>query len=116
VTHAPYESFAQRGPDHLCVQAESLIRIFSEQDVLAARSHASSLELIVDGYAHVLALGVDRIRLEGEIARLAQCDDPDVQELRELSTLLQSVNATSDRLRELLDAARIRIEADRQTA
>jgi hypothetical protein len=109
-TPIPYESFAQRGPDHLRVQAESLISTMSKEDVVANRSRASSLELIVDGYAHVLALDVDGMRLEREIGRLAQSGDPDVAgELRELSALLQSVTSTSGRLRELLDAARGRI-------
>ncbi|HEY5194077.1 MAG TPA: hypothetical protein VIJ39_09440 [Solirubrobacteraceae bacterium] len=113
VIPAPYESFAQRGPDHLRVQAEMLIRSMSEEDVLATRSKASSLELIVDGYAHVLALDVDGIRLEREIGRLAQSGDPDVAgELRELSALLRSVTSTSGQLRGLLDAARVRIEAE----
>jgi hypothetical protein len=83
----------------------------SEEDVVATRSRASSLELIVDGYAHVLALDVDCMRLEREIGRLAQSGDPDVRELRELSALLQSVTSTSGRLRGLLDAARARFEA-----
>ena len=90
-----------------------LIRSMSEEDVLATRSKASSLELIVDGYAHVLALDVDGIRLEREIGRLAQSGDPDVAgELRELSALLRSVTSTSGQLRGLLDAARVRIEAE----
>jgi len=110
-TPVPYESFAQRGPDHLRLQAESLIGLLSEEDVVATRSRASSLELIVDGYAHVLALDVDGMRLEREIGRLAQSGDPDVSELRELSALLQGVTSTSGRLRGLLDEARVRFEA-----
>lgn len=79
--------------------------------MVATRSPSSSLELIVDGYAHVLALDVDRMRLEREIARLAGSGDPEAwEELRELSALLQDVGATSEHLRELLDAARLRIE------
>ena len=78
---------------------------------MATRSRASSLELIVDGYAHVLALDVDRVRLEREIAYLAQSGDPEVAgELRELSGLLRGVASTSERLRRLLDAARVRVE------
>ena len=108
---APHQSFAQSGPDHLRDRAESLIRTLSEEDVVATRSKASSLELIVDGYAHVLALDVDRMRLEREIAQLAQSGDPHVAgELRELSALLHGVTATSEHLRRLLDAARVRVE------
>lgn len=73
--------------------------------MVATRSRASSLELIVDGYAHVLALDVDRMRLEREIGRLAQSG-----ELRELSALLRDVTTTSEQLRRLLDAARVRVE------
>jgi hypothetical protein len=78
---------------------------------VATRSRASSLELIVDGYAHVLALDVDGLRLEREIAHLAQSGDPHVSgDLRELSALLHEVTSTSERLRQLLDAARVRVE------
>jgi hypothetical protein len=67
--------------------------------------------LIVDGYAHVLALDVDCMRLEREIAQLAQSGNPNVAgELRELSASLQGVSSTSERLRRLLDAARARVE------
>jgi hypothetical protein len=105
------QRFAQQGPDHLRTRAESLIRTLSEEDLLATRSKDSSLELIVDGYAHVLALDVDRMRLEREIARLAQSGDPHVAgELRELSALSRNVSSTSEELRSLLDAARIRVE------
>jgi len=72
---------------------------------------ASSPEAIVDGYAHVLALGVDRLRLEREIARLAESGDPRVAgELRELSVLLRRVRCTSDQLRDRLSAARTQAE------
>jgi hypothetical protein len=78
---------------------------------VATRSRASSLELIVDGYAHVLTLDVDRMRLEREIARLAQSGDPRVAgELRELSALLRGVTSTSEELRRLLDAVRVHVE------
>jgi hypothetical protein len=67
--------------------------------------------LIVDGYAHVLALDVDRMRLEREIAHLAQSGDPRVAgELRELSALLRGVTSTSEELRRLLDAVRVHVE------
>lgn len=106
-----HQSFAQGGPDHLRTQAESLIRTLSTEDVVATRELASTLELIVDGYAHVLALDVDCMRLEREIGRLAQSGDPHVSgELRELSALLHGVTSTSEELRRLLDAARARVE------
>jgi hypothetical protein len=93
------------------MQAESLIRTLSQEDVVATRARASTLELIVDGYAHVLALDVERTRLEREIGRLAQSGDPDVAgKLRELSALLGDVSSTSEQLRRLLDTARARVE------
>lgn len=108
---ANHEGLAQRGPDYLRAQAATLIKILREEDVVETRSKDSSLEFIVDGYAHVLALDVDRMRLEREIARLAQAGDPRAAgELRELSALLGSVSSTSAELRRLLDAARIRLE------
>ncbi len=109
---ATHPRFAQSGPDHLRAQAESLIKILSEGDVTATRANtADLLELIVDGYAHVLALDVDRRRLEREINCLAQSGDPQVVvELRELSALLQSLTSTSEELRRLLDAVRARAE------
>jgi hypothetical protein len=65
----------------------------------------------VDGYAHVLALDVDRLRLEREIARLAESGDPRAaEELQELSALLRLVGDTSAELRGLLDAVRARVE------
>ena len=71
----------------------------------------SSLELIVDGYAHLLALDTDRLRLEREIARLAESGDPAVAaELRELSVLLRSVTHTTEELRKVLGAVRARAE------
>jgi hypothetical protein len=88
-----------------------LIRTLSEEDVVATRARAGSLELLVDGYAHVLALDVDRMRLAREIARLAESGDPEVAgELRKLSALVQCVTSTSEELRGLLDAVRVRVE------
>jgi hypothetical protein len=110
-TPIPYDSFSQRGPDHLRTRAELLIRTLSEKGVLATRSRESTLELIVDGYAHVLALDVDRMRLQREIARLAQSGDPEMaRELSELSALLNDVTSTSGQLRKLLDELRARVE------
>ena len=85
-------------PDYLCRRAESLIATLSGRGRSGGFSHqASSLELIVDGYAHVLALDVDRLRLEREIARLAESGDPRAAgELQELSVLLHHVTGTSE--------------------
>lgn len=111
MTPAPHQRFVQRGSDDLRTQAETLIRTLSKQGLLATRSQAEALEFIVDGYALVLALDVERVRLEREIAQLAQSGDPDVAgELRELSRRLRGVASTSERLRRLLDEARIRVE------
>jgi hypothetical protein len=88
-----------------------LIGILSQEDVVATRGMDRSLELLVDGYAHVLALDVDGMRLEREITRLAEAGDPEVAgELRELSALLHDVTSTSAELRARLDAVRVRVE------
>ena len=79
--------------------------------MLLTRGREGSLELLVDGYAHVLALDVDRMRLKREITRLAESGDPRVAgELRELSALLHDVTETSAELRGRLDAVRVRVE------
>lgn len=107
----PHQSPVLRGTDHLCKRAESLISTLSDEDAVAARAEQSSLELIVDGYAHVLALDVDRLRLEREIARLAESGDPRAAgELQELSVMLRLVKDTTVELRDLLGAARARVE------
>lgn len=109
-TPAPHHTPVHHGPDYLRRQAESLIRTLSDEDAL---THAtkSSLDLIVDGYAHVLALDIDRMRMEREIARLAESGDPAVAgELRELSVVLRCLTRTSQRLRDLLATVRARIE------
>jgi hypothetical protein len=111
VTTAPHQRLAQRGPDDLRTRAEGLIGTLSEQDLLKTRSHLDALEFIVDGYAHVMALDVDCVKREREIAELAQAGDPAVAaELRELSKNLRRTASTSERLRSLLDEARIRVE------
>lgn len=69
------------------------------------------LELVVDGYAHVLTLDVDRVRLEREIARLAETGDPAAAaELRELSVTLRCMTRTSEQLRDVLSSVRARAE------
>jgi hypothetical protein len=98
-------------PDFLCRQAESLIRALSNGKPAGSDDSLGSHEPIVDGYAHVLALDVDRLRLEREIARLAESGDPRMAgELRELSVMLRRVTHTSEQLRGLLDAARARAD------
>jgi hypothetical protein len=93
------------------MQADLLTATLSEEDTAANRTTKSSLELVVDGYAHVLTLDVDRLRLEREIARLAESGDPGMAgELRELSALLRRVTRASEELRGRLDAFRTRVE------
>jgi hypothetical protein len=104
-------SFFDMAPDYLCTQAESLISALCGKATARPPGTASSPEAIVDGYAHVLALDVDRLRLEREIARLAESGDPRVAgELRELSVLLRRVRCTSEQLRDQLSAARAQAE------
>ncbi len=77
-------------------------------------SAGGPLELVVDGYAHVLALDVDRRRLEREVARLAEAGDPGMAvRLRELSGLLRRMTAVSEELRARLDVLRARLEGAR---
>ncbi len=71
----------------------------------------AKLDLVVDGYAYVLALDVDRVRLEREIARLAESGDPGAAtKLRELSVMLRWMTRTCNQLRELLSRVRARAE------
>ena len=111
---APNHTPVHHGPDYLRRQAESLIRTLSDEDALA-HAAKSSIELIVDGYAHVLALDVDCMRMEREIARLAESGDPEVAgELQEISGVLRSLTRTSRRLRNVLATVRARTEALRR--
>jgi hypothetical protein len=71
----------------------------------------SSLELIMDGYAHVLVLDTDRLRLERQIARLAESRDPAAEaELRDLTILVRSVTRTTEELRDVLGAIHARAQ------
>jgi hypothetical protein len=89
-----------------------LIATLSDEDAVAARTRRGSMELIVDGYAEVLALDADRLRLEREIARLAESGDPRAAgELQGLSVLLRIVRGTTAELRSLLEAALSRVRA-----
>ena len=109
-TPAPHQTPVHHGPDYLRRQAESLIRTLSDEQALTDAAKGS-LELIVDGYAHVLALDVDRMRMEREIARLAESGDPAAAgELRELSVVVRCLTRTSAQLRDLLSTVRERIE------
>jgi hypothetical protein len=110
-TPDPQQNPVHADPDYLRSKAESLIRALSDADGLPGQPTPSSPELIVDSYAHVLALDVDGLRLEREIARLAESGDPRVaRELRELSGQLRDLTRTSEKLRSLLGAARSRNE------
>jgi hypothetical protein len=105
------KGLAKRGSDHLLKQAESLIGVLSEEDVVEARTVTNLLELIVDGYAHVLALDVDRRRLDRDIARLVGSGDPQAAaELRRLSAQRRDLTSASEQLRELLGEVRARDE------
>jgi hypothetical protein len=110
-TPATHQSSVLRDTDHLCQRAESLIATLSDEDAVAATATRDSMELIVDGYAQVLALDADRLRLEREVARLAESGDPRAAgELQGLSVMLRILKGTTAELRRLLDAARARVE------
>jgi hypothetical protein len=106
---APDHYPIEHDPDCLRSRAEWLISALSDEEAPAAE--ATTLDLVVDGYAYVLALDVDRVRLEREIARLAESGDPGAAtELRKLSVMLRWMTRTCDQLRELLSTARARAE------
>jgi hypothetical protein len=119
----PHHDSIQPGAERLCEQAEALIASLTGEDlshdyradVLVDAWPESSadgpLELVVDGYAHVLALDVDRRRLEREVARLAEAGDPGTTvQLSELSGLLRRMTGVSQELRARLDALRAQLE------
>jgi hypothetical protein len=109
----PDHTSIRRGADRLSRRTEALIVTLSDKRAAAQRTKQGSLELIVDGYAHVLALDVDRRRLERELVRLAQDGDPDMAgELSELSTLLHDMVRASDELRGRLGELRARVESE----
>lgn len=110
---APHQPcVARSGPNPLLAQAQSLIRVLPEEDPPAERTKTELLELIVDGYAHVLALDVAGRKLERDIARLAGSGDPEAAaELRKLSARLRELTSTSEQLRNLLGEARLRHES-----
>jgi hypothetical protein len=112
-TPAPHQrSPILRDTDHLCRRADSLIATLSDEDTVAARTGRGSMDLIVDGYAEVLTLDADRLRLEREIARLAESGDPGAAgELQGLSVMLRIVEGTTAELRSLLEAALSRVRS-----
>ena len=106
-TPAPYH-YPIDDPEYLRSQAERLISALSDENALRSDS---ALDLVVDGYAHVLALDVERVRLEREIARLAELGDPAAAaELRELSVMLRWITRTCKQLRDELSSVRARAE------
>jgi hypothetical protein len=112
-TSTPNHNSIKPGAERLCAQAEALIASLSSMPASSTRS--SALEFVVDGYAHVLALDVDRRRLEREITRLAEIGDPEmVGQLSELSALLRRMARASEDLRDRLSELRARLEACEQ--
>jgi hypothetical protein len=119
-TSIPHHNSIQPGAERLCEQAETLVSSLMGGQVPGypadlgpedAAVAAGSLDLVVDGYAHVLALDVDRRRLEREIAHLAEAGDPGMAaRLSELSGLLRRMTGVSEDLRARLDALRAQLE------
>jgi hypothetical protein len=109
-TPAPNHFPIEHDPEYLRSQAERLIAALSADDVMSEAT-AADLDLVVDGYAHVLALDVDRLRLRREITRLAESGDPAAAaQLQELSAMLRWMTRTCQQLREVLSAVRARAE------
>jgi hypothetical protein len=118
-TSTSHHNSIHPGAERLCEQAEALVASLVHDEgprgYLAGQGPesavAGSLDLVVDGYAHVLALDVDRRRLEREIAHLAEAGDPGMAaRLSELSGLLRRMTGVSDELRARLDALRAQLE------
>ena len=111
-TPAPNQCPSKQDSDHLRSHAETLISSLYEQEELAADAGIGPLEnLIVDGYAHVLALDIERQRLERRIARLAESGDPALaSELRENAMTLRAMTRCCEELREVLTSVRVRTE------
>jgi hypothetical protein len=111
-TPAPNQCPSEHDSDHLRSHAERLISSLHEQEELAADAGTGSLEnLIVDGYAHVLALDVARQRLERRIAHLAESGDPTLaSELRKNAMMLRAMTRCCEELREVLSSVRVRAE------
>lgn len=108
-TPAPNHYPIEHDPEYLRSESQRLIDALSEEHT--DESDEATLELVVDGYAHVLTLDVDRVRVEREIARLAESGDPAAaSQLRELSVMLRCMTRTCSQLRELLSSARARSE------
>ena len=114
-----HQDSIQPDAERLCEQAEALLASLAGEEAprgyLAGVDPESTaggpLELVVDGYANVLALDVDRRRLEREVARLAEAGDPDMSaRLSELSGLLRRMTRVSEELRARLDALRAQLE------
>ncbi len=111
ITPAPHRLPIEHDPEYLRSQAELLIGALSDESISLGDGTTRTLDLVVDGYAHVLALDVDRVRLEREIARLAESGDPSVAaELRELSVMLRWMTRTCKQLRDVLSSVRTRAE------
>jgi hypothetical protein len=121
-TSISHHDSIQPGAERLCEQAEALVESLTGEDVPRGYlvdvgpedAPGGPLELVVDGYAHVLALDVDRRRIEREVARLAEAGDPQMAaRLSELSGLLRRMTRVSEELRARLDALRARLEGVR---
>jgi hypothetical protein len=121
-TSIPHYNSIHPGAELLCEQAEALVASLASDevprgylvDVGSEGSAGGPLELVVDGYAHVLALDVDRRRIEREVARLAEAGDPGMAaRLGELSGLLRRMTRVSEDLRARLDVLRARLEGAR---
>jgi len=105
----PTHGTVLRAADRLRRQAELLTATLSDETTTSALGASGLSELIVDGYARVLSLDVERLGLEREITRLAESGDPGMAgELRELSAVLRRVIQASGALRVCLDGLRAR--------
>ncbi len=121
-TSVPHHNSIHPGAERLCEQGEALVASLTSDEVPRdylvdgdpEGSARGPLELVVDGYAHVLALDVDRRRIEREVARLAEAGDPGMAaRLGELSGLLRRMTRVSEDLRAQLDVLRARLQGVR---
>ena len=69
-----------------------------------ARAHVE--KTMTDGYAHALAIGTERLRVEGELRAVVRAEKRDEVRISELTTALNELDLKLAGLRGLLAALR----------
>jgi hypothetical protein len=93
------------------LDAESLTDALSRYDPGGSDRATSPDRLLDDCYAQLLRLEAQRLKLEAELARLSEADDPEaVTAMRGFSVTLRTLSATTEQLRDALAVERTRLE------